>query len=397
MSANDWLQHSWPGQYLNGPSSSADFNLALVPLLMDLLEEPDQLPDFTLVGVLFAITHALMAEADVVRLLLDKHDAIVTFVGLMRQVTPAELVSAAGFSRRPHGTMLHTMKDLIEGAQAIGRDLTAQLLDTGFIDLLLDCLRSVPEVGCENCNGVVAAWGYMRTLNVLAGEKIEEIEEKIREERNALRYVIDNNVIFCADYGLQSSTMGMICAANLYGKDEDNTFGITQDDVDGFIGLDTELMACNSWGIIVAMGPNQARGLLKLCISDRSKRMLIKSEGLVPHMIASLMLDPSHKRLDPKQNKNTSQATKERVQRDYAECIQQISLFPPGCEVLKANPAVVEALDALVDKAWTEEAKQCAHAVLMQLCPERIKHSEQQSGGNGTGGHVMISYQWVGA
>jgi hypothetical protein len=63
---------------------------------------------------------------------------------------------------------------------------------------------------------------------------------------------------------------------------------------------------------------------------------------------------------------------------------------------------VVEALDMLVDKAWSEEAKQCAHAALMQLCPERIKHSEQSSDGNGTqadggGGHVMISYQWVGA
>ena len=110
------------------------------------------------------------------------------------------------------------MKDLIEGAQAIGRDLTDQLLDIGYIDTLLECLRSVPEVGCENCNGIVCAWGYMRTLNVLFGEKIEEIEEKLRAEKNALRYVIDNNVIFMEPYGLQSSTMGMICAANLFGK-----------------------------------------------------------------------------------------------------------------------------------------------------------------------------------
>ena len=154
-------------------------------------------------------------------------------------------------------------------------------------------------------------------------------------------------------------------------------------------------MACTLWGAIVAMGPNQARGLLMLCISDRNKEMLIQSPGLVPHMIASLMLDPNHKRQD------TSQAIKERVQRDYAECIQQISLFPPGCEVLKNNSAVVEALDALADKGWSDEAKQCAHAALMQLCPERIKHSEQTGDGNGTpadgGGHVMISYQWVGA
>lgn len=124
--------------------------------------------------------------------------------------------------------------------------------------------------------------------------------------------------------------------------------------------------------------------------------MLIECPGLVPHMIASLMLDPEHKR------HGTSDKTKERVQRDYAECIQQISLFPPGRAALQSWSAeLVEALDTLVERAWSEEAKDCARGALMQLCPERIKHSEQTGDGNGTradgGGHVMISYQWVGA
>ena len=302
MSADEWLVKSYSAMHLM-VSVKPDFNLALAPLLMDLLKEPDQLPEFTLAGVLFAITHTLMGKPAVVELLLDEHDAVAAFVGVMRHVTPAQLVSAPGFSRRPHGTTMHAMKDLIEGAQAIGRDLTAQLLNIGYIDLLLESLRSVPEVGCENCNGVVCAWGYMRTLNVVFGEKIEEIEGKLRKESDALRYVIDNNIIFMEPYGLQSSTMGMICAANLYGKDEDNTFGINQDEVDGFIDLDTELMACNYWGANIPMGPNQARGLLMLCISDSNKEMLIESPGFVEHMIASLMLDPNHKRQD------TSQAT----------------------------------------------------------------------------------------
>ena len=79
-----------------------------------------------------------MAKPVVVQLLLDKHDAIATFLGFLRQVTPAELVSASRFARRPHGTIMHTMKDIIEGAQASSLDLTAQLLDVGYIDLLLD-------------------------------------------------------------------------------------------------------------------------------------------------------------------------------------------------------------------------------------------------------------------
>jgi hypothetical protein len=234
MTSPEWLEKSFPGLYLNHPTvSDPDFNLALAPLLMDLLKKPDQLPDFTLgkraacrlllarcvyaaapdscrwfaAGVLFAITHVIMAKPDVVQLLLDEHDAVAAFTGVMRQVTPAQLVSAPGFSRRPHGTIMHAMKDMIETAQAIGRDLTAQLLEIGYIDLLLECLRSVPEVGSENSNGIVCIFGYMRTLNVLFGEKIEEIEEKLREDLNsrALRYVVDNSVIFIKSYGLQAA------------------------------------------------------------------------------------------------------------------------------------------------------------------------------------------------
>ena len=59
------------------------------------------------------------------------------------------------------------------------------------------------------------------------------------------------------------------------------------------------------------------------------------------------------------------------VQKDFAECIQQIALFPPGCDALKVDPAVVEALDALVEKAWTEEAKDSARGALMQLTDRR--------------------------
>ena len=177
------------------------------------------------VGVIFATTHVLMANPAVVELMLDHHDALCTFISLARQVTPAELVTAAGFSRRPHGMILHTMKDLIETAQVGGRDLTAQLLDMGFIDVLVDCIKSVPEVGCQNCNGVVNTWGYLWTLIILSGEKMQEIEGKVREQRNAIRYMIDNNIIFAHAHGIESSTFSCVLAANLFGKDEENSFG----------------------------------------------------------------------------------------------------------------------------------------------------------------------------
>jgi hypothetical protein len=50
MNTDEWLQKSFPGgcHLCATTSSDPDFNLALAPLLMDLLKKPDQLPDFTL-------------------------------------------------------------------------------------------------------------------------------------------------------------------------------------------------------------------------------------------------------------------------------------------------------------------------------------------------------------
>lgn len=48
-------------------------------------------------------------------------------------------------------------------------------------------------------------------------------------------------------------------------------------------------------------------------------------------------------------------------------------LFPAGRDALKADSAVVAGLDALVSKAWTEEAKECARGALMQLADRHPK------------------------
>ena len=140
---------------------------------------------------------------------------------------------------------------------------------------------------------------------------------------------------------------------------------LAEKDIDGFMALDVELMRCESWGGAFALIKNQCRGMLNLCISDSAKPMLLGSSECIPHLLDGLLLDPEHPR------KDTDEQIKSAVQRDFAECIQQLSLFGPGGEALKKNPDVVSALDALVDKAWSEEAKVCARGALKQLCPER--------------------------
>ena len=205
-----------------------------------------------------------------------------------------------------------------------------------------------------------------------------------------MRYVL------CFAVWTRSDTL--MTAANLWGKDEDNHFGfarecrrvqlsasqlprpapshpvarlrlwLTEGDIDGFIALDTELMRCEAFGSVLALAANRCRGLLSLCISDAAKQMLLNNAGFIPHLIDGLMLDPEHPR------KDTVETIKTVVQRDFAECVQQISLFPAGCEALRANEGIMHALLTLKDKAWSEEAKVCAEGALMALIPP--KHHE---------------------
>ena len=110
-------------------------------------------------------------------------------------------------------------------------------------------------------------------------------------------------------------------------------------------------------------------------------------------MIAGLLMDPDCARA------GTAPTVKTRLQRDFAECIYQISLYPRGCEVLKAwaNAAVVEALDRLVaGGSYSDEAKDCARGALMQLTDRlppataeefRAELADSQP-------HIMMSYQW---
>jgi hypothetical protein len=108
--------------------------------------------------------------------------------------------------------------------------------------------------------------------------------------------------------------------------------------------------------------------MLSFCISDTAKQMLLSHSGLISHLLDGLLLDPEHPR------KDTAHAIKTIVQRDYAECIQQISLFPPGCEALRAAPGVVEAKD-------------CARGALIQLTG---RHPEPIGGGVDAL-HIMVS------
>ena len=142
----------------NARMPSDDRNLVLCPLLVELLKAPEKLPDFALGGVLHALQQGLLGRPAVAAKLLEL-DAVAVLMGVLRQISPTELIATAGFSRRSHGWAFAAMRDLVESAQAGGADLSAQLLTSGFIDTLLSALSAVEEVGADDVNGLAVSWG----------------------------------------------------------------------------------------------------------------------------------------------------------------------------------------------------------------------------------------------
>ena len=130
----DWMEKFFiPGQFMFFTSSAAgsaedDRNLALFPLLLELVKAPEKLPDFALVGALCALATGLAGRPAVAAMLLDHHAIITVYMDILQQVSPSEAVTTAGFSRRPQGNLLAGLLWLASAAQAGGIDITAQLL-----------------------------------------------------------------------------------------------------------------------------------------------------------------------------------------------------------------------------------------------------------------------------
>jgi hypothetical protein len=194
---------------------SDDRNLALLPLLLELLKAPDDLPDFVLSGVLFPLAQGIYGRTAVAAKLVEL-DAIGVLMSILRRATPTELVAIAGHARKPHGIALWVFKELVIAAYNIGIDLTAELLSCGFVDILVSTLSAIQQLGEEHCHGFNVCVGILWMLKDLQGEALDQIEDKIREVPSALRYVIHSKLGHLSEPGMTCSCIGTVVAANLY-------------------------------------------------------------------------------------------------------------------------------------------------------------------------------------
>ena len=125
-----------------------------------------------------------------------------------------------------------------------------------------------------------------------------------------------------------------------------------------------------------------------LCISDVNLALLIENKvgGLVNLLLEALFLDPDSLRPD------VSGSNKAAIQESVAESILQISLFPPGRELLKTDRGILEAVRALTSgKAWSQPAKISANGALLALEGKHREVEPEGEGENESPMHVMMS------
>ena len=217
-----WVGEMMPHNFLvggtGGPTPSDDRSLALMPLFLDMLKTWEQLPDFGLQAVLMATVFGVQGRNAVAVQMVD-HDAVALLTDLLHQVTPSELISSVDFSRRAHGAVFCVMADVTQGAQNSGMDLTSQLLENGFIDIMISALAAVETVGADNSSAIVITYGVLNLLKNLDGAALDQIEGRLRGAPSTLRYLVNTNIEHIRDFGYTSGTFATNIAANVFGKD----------------------------------------------------------------------------------------------------------------------------------------------------------------------------------
>ena len=118
--------------------------------------------------------------------------------------------------------------------------------------------------------------------------------------------------------------------------------------------------------------------------------LLLKTPDLWTHLTLGLFLEPEQHPRGPNAAAPVVPALDDMRaiwQRNYAETLHQLALFPSGCEAMREQTAVTKALEEVAERGMTPEAKAHAQGALMAL-------SERQPALDPEGPkHIMLSYQ----
>ena len=109
------------------------------------------------------------------------------------------------------------------------------------------------------------------------------------------------------------------------------------------------------------------------------KELLLANPTFIPYLISGLILGVDHPCAGLKDD------TKLWTQTMHAECFAQLALFSPGCDAMRRDPSVAEALQTVATEGLSSESRDFAKATLLAMSDEELHmRVEGQK-------HVMLS------
>jgi hypothetical protein len=171
----------------------------------------------------------------------------------------------------------------------------------------------------------------------------------------------------------------LFAGCGVFGRDEGGSeFTFTQQHVDVLLDKWSQTVRAVTFNANSKPTADTVQ-VVELCISDRTKPLLLANPVFIPYLVDALLLDPAHPRAGMKpEHKAWCQTT-------HAECIAQIAVFlPDGREALRQDPSVRDALRCVAESGLGDEAQHHAESALLALSDTELVKTEGQK-------HVMLS------
>lgn len=296
-----------------------------------------------------------------------------TPIQLCKRIQPipgAERSALAGEAGIPAAIMLG-LKDLVEVGGGHRGELFTHLLELGYWEIIVDSIRAFPMLGSaaagEHGHAPVSlwyvTWWQLSSLDWKAPE-VQPLARMLQQERRAITFHLANPLIQFELLGGSTHTHGAAVVACLFGREEHSSedtesFIFTQENVDSLLKFTNEILRPVNFGFMWPITTVHASPLLNMCVSDSAKQLLLNNKTFLQQLVHGLLLDSTHHRTgagDP----TDFESVKEIVQAEYAECLLQLSLFPPGREAMLADSGVMVALRTLAagsEHCWSREAR----------------------------------------
>lgn len=359
-----------------------------IRLALDAIRDPQGLSDLQLAGIAFAVTLAMQQRShEVVAAVVDAGTFEVG-ASVLGRISPVEAVTWCTPSGLLAASLWSWFANIAQTADSItSSSLVRLIVDHGLAEIAVSTLQAY-ELRGSRCVHEASPMLLAGILGLFTALDLSEqvaapIVARFRGIPFTWTFLLEHPLDHMKAIGVTTATSCAMLCSGIFGKDEGGGYTFSFEMVDGTLKLFNELLVGTMSIYLPVLPPHWLVPVLHLCISDENKRLLMESPTLVPLLLSALFLEDDHAR------KDSAESMKAPIQAHAAECFLHLAVYEPAREVLKTDPAVIEALRLLEGRALTQEARKAAYSAATAI--EGITHAAEPTA---EGSHIMMSYNW---